>query len=373
MQTTMAKGKRDGLLIAGGGLAGCLVALAMAKARPDVPLLLVEESETFGPPDRTWTFLESDIDPADRWLLEPLITTSWPGYYVAFPGQSRNFKAPVHAISAERLDAVMRETLRPDQYRLGTRVVAVRDNELVLPGGEKLRGDAAVDARGATNLSLLDLGWRLCLGRTYRLAAPHGLDRPVLIDATIEGAGFFRCLPLSEDRMLVEYVDHGATPESGLADAGARIDAYLQRRRWVPAEVESEQQAQLPLPLGGDFNAFWRVGGARVAKLGIRGGFFHPATGAALPDAVGAAILLAGQRTLDGAALHDLFEEEASLLWKKREYYRIYNSQLFTLPPQARAGFLERLYRLDPAVIARFHAARAGLIDRRRISAALKA
>jgi lycopene beta-cyclase len=373
MQTTMAKGKRDGLLIAGGGLAGCLVALAMAKARPDVPLLLVEGSETFGRPDRTWTFLESDIDPADRWLLEPLITASWPGYYVAFPGQSRNFKAPVHAISAERLDAVMRETLRPDQYRLGTRVVAVRDNELVLPGGEKLRGDAAVDARGATNLSLLDLGWRLCLGRTYRFAAPHGLDRPVLIDATIEGAGFFRCLPLAEDRMLVEYVDHGATPESGLADAGARIDAYLQRRRWIPAEVESEQQAQLPLPLGGDFNAFWRVGGARVAKLGIRGGFFHPATGAALPDAVGAAILLAGQRTLDGAALHDLFEEEASLLWKKREYYRSYNSQLFALPPQARAGFLERLYRLDPAVIARFHAARAGLIDRRRISAALKA
>jgi hypothetical protein len=92
-----------------------------------------------------------------------------------------------------------------------------------------------------------------------------------------------------------------------------------------------------------------------------------------LPDAVGAAILLAGQPTLDGAALHDLFEEEAALLWKKRDYYRSYNSQLFALPREARTGFVERLYRLDLAVIARFHAARAGLIDRRRISAALKA
>ena len=31
------------LIIAGGGLAGCLAALALAKARPEVELLLIEE------------------------------------------------------------------------------------------------------------------------------------------------------------------------------------------------------------------------------------------------------------------------------------------------------------------------------------------
>ena len=44
----MARGRRDGILIAGGGLAGCLAALAMARFRPEVPLLIVEERETFG-------------------------------------------------------------------------------------------------------------------------------------------------------------------------------------------------------------------------------------------------------------------------------------------------------------------------------------
>ena len=44
----MARGRRDGILIAGGGLAGSLAALAMARHRPEVPLLIVEERETFG-------------------------------------------------------------------------------------------------------------------------------------------------------------------------------------------------------------------------------------------------------------------------------------------------------------------------------------
>ena len=44
----MARGRRDGILIAGGGLAGCLAALALARHRPEVPFLIVEENKTFG-------------------------------------------------------------------------------------------------------------------------------------------------------------------------------------------------------------------------------------------------------------------------------------------------------------------------------------
>ena len=40
-----------------------------------------------------------------------------------------------------------------------------------------------------------------------------------------------------------------------------------------------EQVQVRPLPIGGDFAAFWRQSGARVAKLGLRGGFVHPVTG----------------------------------------------------------------------------------------------
>jgi 2-polyprenyl-6-methoxyphenol hydroxylase-like FAD-dependent oxidoreductase len=46
----MARGRRDGIVIAGGGLAGSLAALAMARHRPDVPLLIIEEAETLAVP-----------------------------------------------------------------------------------------------------------------------------------------------------------------------------------------------------------------------------------------------------------------------------------------------------------------------------------
>ena len=123
---------------------------------------------------------------------------------------------------------------------------------------------------------------------------------------------------------------------------------------------------------GGDFAAFWRLGGARVAKLGLRGGFVHPATGRTVADAARMALLLGRQRDFSGAALHDLFEDEAKQLWKKREFLRGLTAALAAARPEQRRDLMERLYRLDPGLIARFHADRLGLLDRMRIQRALR-
>jgi len=368
----MVRAKRDGLLIAGGGLSGCLAALAMAKARPEVPILLVEEGESFGG-NQTWFFFDADVAEEDRWMIDPLVADRWPGYYVAFPEHSRKLKAGCAAIRAADLDRLVRETLRPDQYRLGARVAAGRDNELLLPGGEKIRADGAIDARGAANLSMLELGWRKFVGHEYVFAEPHRVDRPVLMDATVdqrEGLRFVHCLPFSEDRMLVEDIYHSEGAELGVDEIERRLDAYVERRGWHPERFRREGPGMLPLVIGGDFGAFWRVGGARVAKLGLRGGFFHPATGHTLPDAVRTASLLAAQKSFDGAALHDLFEREATALWKKREFYRNFNAALFRAEPADRFRLLERFYRLDPAVIARFHVGRSTMLDRMKVLSA---
>ncbi|HET9354143.1 MAG TPA: lycopene cyclase family protein, partial [Sphingomicrobium sp.] len=84
----MVKGKREGLLIAGGGLAGCLAALAMATRRPEVPILLVEEGESFGG-NHIWSFFDEDVEEGGRELIAPLVSHRWQGYYVAFPEHSR--------------------------------------------------------------------------------------------------------------------------------------------------------------------------------------------------------------------------------------------------------------------------------------------
>jgi lycopene beta-cyclase len=364
----MAKGKRDGLLIAGGGLAGSLAAIAMAKMRPEIPILLVEESERFGG-DHIWPFYDEDLGAEERSLVEPLIGRAWQGYYVAFPGHSRKFKATYSCVRSAQLDAAVREALRPDQYRLGTKVVAVRDNELVLVGGEKLKADGAVDARGAANLSMLELGWRKFFAREFVFAQPHKVDRPVLMDATVEQTDalrFFQCLPFTDTRMQIDdccYSENSDVP----ADGAARIEAYISLRNWKKRRMLREETGALPVALGGDFGGFWRVGGARVAKLGLRGGFFHPTTGYTLADAARTALLLTQQRDFTGAVLHDLFEQEANALWRKREPYRSFNSALFRAPLQDRRGLFQAFYDTDPALISRFHAGTLGMIDRMKL------
>ena len=188
-------------------------------------------------------------------------------------------------------------------------------------------------------MSALELLYEARLERDYRFKAPHRVDRPVLVDATIDQGGglrFFECVPLSEERLLVAdvCVSERAQPDE---QAGARLDAYVKARGWARPRALAERAAARPLPIGGDFAAFWRLGGARAAKLGLRGGFVHPVTGRTVADAAHMALLLSRQRDFSGGALHDLFEAEAKQLWKKREFLRAVTAAIAAAAPGAAA------------------------------------
>jgi lycopene beta-cyclase len=369
----MARRRRDGILIAGGGLAGSLAALAMARHRPDVPLLIVEERETFGG-EGYRTASEAELGQDGAALVGSLAIDRWRGFYVAFPGLNRKLKAEIAGFGPEDIHRAMTQALKPKSYRLGTRVVAVREDALVLDGGETIKAEGAIDARGPTTMSTLDLLYEARLERDYRFGAPHRVDRPVLIDATVEQGGglrFFECVPLSAERLLISDVSISdrAQPDEG---AAARVAAYVKARGWTRPRASGERASARPLPMGGDFAAFWRQSGARAAKLGLRGGFIHPATGRTIGDAAAMAMLLADQRDFSGSVLHDLFEAEAKQLWKKREFLRTITASLAQAPPEDRLLMVERLYRLDPGVIQRLQSDRLGLLDRWRVGRALR-
>jgi lycopene beta-cyclase len=369
----MARGRRDGLLIAGGGIAGCLAALAIARFRPEIDLLIVEESEQFGG-DGHHLFFDDEIVPEARPLLEPLIEHQWPGYYVAFPGFSRKLKAGCSAFGPDAVHRQMLASLKPGQYRLGTKVVAVREDALVLDGGETVKAEGAIDARGAANQSLLELLYETRVERAYRTARPHGVDRPVLVDATVDGAAglrFVQVMPLDPDRLLLAEasISDRVQPDPQAAD---RLDDYVALRGWKGATGEAVHSATRPLPFGGDFDAFWRIGGARVARLGLRGGLLHPLTGRTVADAAGAAMLLTRQPGFDGPQLHDVVEDEAKRLWRQREALRALVGGIASAAPEARLGLLQRMFRLDPALLARVIAGRLSLLDRGRVQRAMR-
>jgi len=59
------------LIIVGGGLAGGLTALALAKHRPDVALTLVEPGEAIGG-NHLWSFFDTDVAAEARELVTGL-------------------------------------------------------------------------------------------------------------------------------------------------------------------------------------------------------------------------------------------------------------------------------------------------------------
>ena len=98
------------LAIVGGGLAGGLIALAMAARRPDLSVRLIDSGEKLGG-NHVWSFFDGDVAKDDRWLLTPLVCHAWPSYDVRFPAHSRTIAQPYYSIESERFDAVVRKAL----------------------------------------------------------------------------------------------------------------------------------------------------------------------------------------------------------------------------------------------------------------------
>jgi lycopene beta-cyclase len=192
-----------------------------------------------------------------------------------------------------------------------------------------------------------------------------------VMDATIpqiDGYRFVYCLPFGAERMFVEDTYYSDTPDLDIPVLGARIDEYVAGRGWSVANVEREESGVLPVAMGGDFEAYWRSGGAHVAKAGMRAGMFHPTTGYSLPDAVRTASMLADLNDFSGAKLHDATHAMARATWKSRGFYRMLDTMLFrAAEPEERYRILERFYRLSPSLIGRFYAGRSTLTDKARV------
>lgn len=356
------------VIIAGGGLAGCLAALALRRHRPDVGLVIVEGGDRFGG-DHIWSFFESDLAPAERALVAELVVAAWPGHRIAFPARRRTLSGGYASVRSDRLDAAMRAAFPPSSLRLGVPVTHVGSRGITLADGTVLSAHGVVDARGAGDMAGLDLGWQKFVGHTYRFASPHGVELPMIMDATVDqrdGYRFVYCLPFSATEMLVE--DTYYTEDSALDDRalGARIEAYVADKGWPAHVLIAQERGVLPVAMGGDVASLWD--GAEVAQLGLRGGFFHPTTGYSLPDAARNALLLSRQTHLSSRALLDLFRGEAARRWRDRSFYRLLNRMLFrAAAPARRYRVLEHFYRLDEELIGRFYAGGSTLFDKARI------
>ena len=371
------------LAIVGGGLAGGLIALALAKKQPGIDVRIVEGSDTIGG-NHLWSFFASDIDKGDRWIVAPLVSYGWTQYDIKFPAHQRTLKSAYYSIESERLDTVIRAKLPAKALMTGRKVLAASPTAVVLADGDRIEAKGVIDARGPGDLGLLDLGWQKFVGMEFALDEPHGVTHPIVMDATvpqIDGYRFVYTLPFSATRLFVEDTYYSDTPDlyrpkPGVGGMGGsnsdpiaeRVLEYAAARGWQTQHVVREESGVLPVTMGGDFEAYWQSSGNKVAKAGMRAGLFHPTTGYSLPDAVRMAALISKASDLSGAGLHGLTHDFARRTWNDRGFYRMLDKMLFrAADPEDRYRILERFYRLDPKLVRRFYAGRSTIFDKARV------
>lgn len=356
------------LILVGGGLANGLLALRLRQQRPDLRLMVLEQGETLGG-NHTWSFHDHDLTPAQHAWIEPLVGHQWPGYEVIFPGVKRRLDSGYASIVSQRFHQYLMAELG-DGVRLRTAVAEVEPNRVRLVSGERLNTRGVIDGRGVRNSRHLALGFQKFLGQELRLHRPHGLQEPIIMDASVaqqDGYRFVYVLPLSADTLLVEDTYYADGDTVALDTLRGNIKHYAEACGWDIAEQLREEHGVLPIVLSGNLPAFW--GEARgVAQSGLSAALFHPTTGYSLPDAVRLADHLIALDRWDGASLFETIRAYSLTQWQQRGFFRLLNRMLFMAgPADRRWAVMQRFYRLREPLIQRFYAANLTTWDRLRI------
>ena len=358
------------IAIVGGGLAGGLTALAISRHQPRLQIALFEGGDVFGGNHR-WSWFERDLDAAGTALLEPFAKTEWTGgNAVRFPDHTRHLSANYRSLDSRDFDRALRAELPQQAIRCNARVMGLDGAGITLEDGERVSAACVIDCRDALPSEHLTGGWQVFLGQHLRTAAPHGMDHPVIMDASVaqhQAYRFVYLLPLGKDEVFVEDTYYADSPSLDAQTLRARIARYVRRQGW-DAQVLHEETGVLPVITGGDFVAYRAsLSTPGVALSGARGGFTHPLTSYTMPIAVANALAIA-QAATDPETLPDFIDQRARDHWKRTGYYRMLGKMLFQAAcPDERYRVFERFYRLPEPLIERFYAARSTPFDKLRI------
>ncbi|WP_086607207.1 lycopene beta-cyclase CrtY [Erythrobacter donghaensis] len=367
--------------IVGGGLAGGLIALALHRHAPGCRFVVIEAGRTFGGHHR-WSWFETDIRPGARGLMAGFQLNGWDeGYDITFPAYGRTLPTGYRSLASAEFHRALMDELPGECVMLGTKAASLDAGGVTLSDGSRIAAKRVMDCRPFAPSKALSGGWQVFLGQQYRCETPHGLTRPVIMDASVDqlapyGNGeayrFVYVLPLSPTDVFIEDTYYADQPKMDAEVLKGRIAEYAHHKGWK-GEIVDQEAGILPVISGGDFGAASaEVAIPGVALAGARGGFSHPLTSYTVPFAVDNALaiahLLARKPDLSGAELAAFCQRRAKRHWRTTAYYRMLSRMLFeAAEPGKRVVVFEHFYALQGRLVERFYAGKSTWPDRLRI------
>lgn len=365
--TQDAQQKAD-VVLAGGGLACCLVALRLAKK--GLRIVLIEG----GPKicgNHTWSFHQTDLPRDDLEYLTRFIAHQWAGQKVIFPRFERTLTTAYASITSESLREAVYESDNIS-VRENCRIDLLSADHVMVESGDRIDAACVIDGRGFAPAKAIKLGFQKFVGLELELDRPHGEEVPTIMDASVDqrdGYRFFYVLPLSPTRVLVEDTRYSDGGDLDIGALHSDVLAYAANRAWVVKNSIRTENGVLPVTLAHDAERFWRDIPADTAPIGLRAGLSHPTTGYSLPMAVEVANLIA---TLEGPLttrrVRDAVYGYAIRRNRQQAFFRLLNRMLFrAAKPEKRYLVLQRFYTLPQALIERFYAGRVRSLDKLRV------
>ena len=366
--------KTPDMIIVGAGLSGLLTAWRCLDVNPDLQIEIIEASDKIAG-DHTWSFNLTDVAEGLREWIDPFIAYRWDSYDVKFPKRERTLDITYCTGNSDTVRKCVQPHIESGRLavRLNTSVETLGPDHVVLKDGEKLAATCVLDARGFEPNEDVFLGYQKFVGHVIKTKKPHGVERPIIMDATVPQLGGYRfvyCLPYSETELLVEDTYYTDGPELHSQEVDARIGEYIRENITVDAyETVRREKGVLPITLAADIFSY----DSDSFKIGIRGGYFHAVTGYSFPDALRMAQYLSQPLSeKKWWRLPDDWEERSVEANEEKinseRFLRLLNRMLFrAAKPEERYSVLQRFYGLNQGLIERFYAGTLTRRDKARI------
>lgn len=360
-------GQHTDVLLIGGGLQNCLLALYASRKHPELNFIILEAEDTLLG-GKTISAHHKDVPKPILEMVTPFIKKSWPNYLVSFPNYEKRVGLEYFTLDCVKLGHFLSQNSFSNiQVHLSHKVLDIKNNNVQVEGGRVFSSNLIIDTR-PTLKKPASTGIQQFFGIEAYFPDGHNMDTPVLMDALVdqtEGYRFFYLLPFNANTLLVEDTRIAKGAPSRKVCNETSIREYLAKK--FPNQVwysNSHEYGLLPVPTKPQIPS---QDSASLFKAGMAAGIFNKATGYSLPLVSQYVLELTPNLKNNPRALETTRVFKARV-FRKSYYYLIFNFFLFyCFTPEKAYACFEYFYRHDNSYIIRFYRNELKTLDFLRI------